>query len=154
MLLSMKIRLFVLIVVIFMFSCNVCIEKKHSFIPDSSIDTIEYIIPIIKSTEGNRTIVYYTNNIIDSSITYIYGEMGQIKIQYYFLCDFIQVVETQCFYNEILTSYNDSLYVNDSILLTYKMDYEGNVINANSSNITNIFKEYKMFIPFKINKHL
>ncbi len=140
------------IVTLVIWSCNSITNREDKvFNYNPPIDTIvEYVIPDIESAEGNNTIVYYSDGEIDSSTTYIYGETGQLKIQYYFFTDYIQAVETSYFYKVDFTEYDNVFYGSDSVVLSYQMDYMGRTIDIDSSQITNIFREYKTTIPFNI----
>jgi len=134
-----------------------CNDKIQSVLPHDRNTTIvndtivkEYFIDAI-STEGTGATVKYVDGKIAESLIEIYGEMGQVKINYSFLGDSIKVDEKQYSYK---THYFMYVETSDDIVLdkelTYYLDMDGNIIGTPVEDRINIFKEFKETVPFEL----
>lgn len=133
-------------------SCNTPpLVKSTNYLSNPKNEAIiEYELPDLNSSESNQSFVYYSNGLIDSSVTFIYGDIGQMKIQYYFLQDYICAVETSYWYSTSLSQINDDFYIKDSTTISYQLDYNGKIIGMDTTKVQNIFMEFKNTIPFHI----
>ena len=144
-------------ILVFIFLLCSC-SNKPSLIKDTiqlsnqgDVTIKEYELSNIKSSEGNRSIIYYSSGHIDSSVTFIYGDIGQIKIRYYFFPDYIYAVETSYLYNAGLSQIGYDFFIKDSTIISYQLDYNGKIIDdIGTTNVQNIFEEFKNTIPFHI----
>lgn len=148
---SLIVLLFILCLQIF---CN---DKPQGVIPqDINMaivkDTIveEYFIDGI-SSEGTGAIVKYVDGKILESLIEIYDEMGQAKINYFFLGDSVKVNEKQYNYKPHYFMYVESA---DDIILdkefNYYLDMDGNIIGSPVDDRIDIFKEFKETVPFEL----
>jgi hypothetical protein len=153
----MKVILF-LSSLLFLFCCknnnktenisNVAVKntiEKHNLIDTTILYNIEGI-----SSEGSEAkVIYKKNKIVKSEIS-IYGETGQIQIEYSFNNDTINVIEKQFGYKNGGINTNQ---LNELILkkqLEYKMNTVGKLISNTSIERTDIFKEFTKSVPMQL----
>ncbi|MEZ5046602.1 MAG: hypothetical protein R2831_06385 [Chitinophagaceae bacterium] len=111
--------------------------------------TIIYTIQDLSSEGAEAKTLYKGNKIAKSEIS-IYGETGQIVIKYSFHNDTIDVYEKQFAYKEgnINLNSKNEMYIKKEF--AYQIDTSGKLLKNMNSGSTDIFKEFKQAVPFKI----
>ncbi len=95
------------------------------------------------STEGTEVNVRYINNKIESAKIIIYGDLGQIKIEYFFLKDRIRVDEKIYSYMKPISEIDLESDLLEEYELKYFIDYNGKRIKLNRTiAYTDIFSEF------------
>ena len=114
--------------------------------------TIEYEIPKIISSEGNQVIATYRDGIIINSTVYIFGETGKLIVEYVFKNNVIEVSETHYQYKKQICDIWDSSDMEMISHNYYTINYGGDILEGDSSNIDNIFLDFSETIPFTLRK--
>lgn len=145
--------------ILFLFCCKNNNKKenisnkavKNTIEENNLVDTtIIYNIEGISSEGSEAKAIYKKNKIVKSEVS-IYGETGQIQIEYSFDNDTINVIEKQFGYK---IGGIDTNQLNELILkkqLEYKMNTTGKLIGNPSVERTDIFKEFTKSVPMQLN---
>jgi len=123
------------------------ITQKNDVIKKDTI--ITYNIDGISSEGTEAKVIYKKQKIYESEIN-VYGETGQVKLTYKFFSTDIEVTENSYKYKEDLKSINSK---DDLILLNsvkYYIDYSGKVLSNNIKEHIDIFKGFKVSVPFEL----
>ncbi len=110
---------------------------------------IEYSIEGI-SAEGSSVKAKYFRGKIAECAIHIFGETGQIRIQYTFQDGRINVVEKQYTYKAGILSIKTDEDMKLSKEISYVVDANGNPVGKVDSGRTDIFTEFKKAVPLEI----
>lgn len=102
------------------------------------------------SSEGTEAKITYKSKKNYAGKINIYGETGQAELIYKFFPTNIEVTEKRYEYKKDLKSVNEKEDLILANTVTYKVDYEGNILSNKPKEYIDIFKELKESVPFEL----
>lgn len=118
---------------------------------NSSTDTIIHYSINGMSSDGSEVEAHYVKGSLQSSRWKIFGESGQVRIDYKFFGDSIKVIEKTYTYKTSLEQVNGESDMRLVSVLRFTMDTNGVITTKlDRRDFVNVFSDFKSVIPLRL----